>query len=230
MILMGESMMNLKKFITMLSATILTTGLVLTGCGEKTAPPEETAQAFYDLYVLGDSSKLEKMGVDKAEYETTIEEEKAGFKAATSTVFSNFTLSEDQLNKIVDAEMDALKKLTVKIETTSTEESKATVKMASTNVDISSAFTKALDEARTEVMGMNLTTQEEADTKLVEVSVNKIVDNLGKLEPSTDTKEESFTFIKEQLTVNGKSKDFWIPEDMTQFGTDLGSIITVQNE
>ncbi|MDS0524572.1 hypothetical protein NNC19_02705 [Clostridium sp. SHJSY1] len=222
--------MNLKKIIAMFSVTILTAGLVLTGCGEKMSSPEETAQAFYDLYVLGDSSKLEKMGVDKAEYESTIEEEKAGFKAATSSVFSNFTLSEDQLNKIVDAEMGALKKLKAKIETTSTTEDTATVKMSSTNVDISSAFNKALEDARTEVTGMDLKTQEEADTKLVEISVNKIIENLNKLEPSTDTKEETFTFKKEQLTVSGKSKDFWIPEDMTKFGTDLGSIITVQNQ
>jgi membrane-bound lytic murein transglycosylase len=224
-------MKRLKKIIAIFSMSVLTTGLILTGCGQKIDPPEVTAEAFYNLYVLGDASKIENMGVEKSEYENTIEAERTAIKTATRTNFSKggFTVSEDQLNRIADAQLASLKKLTPKIETSSTTDDTATVKIATTYVDIKSADTKAANDAQSEVIAMQLTSETEARKKFLDIYVNKIVENMNALQPSADTKEQTFTFKKQKFDVSGKAKDVWVPSDMTAFGTSIGKMITGQN-
>ncbi|MBD7913212.1 MULTISPECIES: hypothetical protein [Clostridium] len=224
-------MRRLKKIIAMASMAVLTTGLVLTGCGQKVDPPEVTAEAFYDLYVLGDTTKIENMGVEKSEYENVRETEKTSMKNATrnNIIKGGFTISDEQLNKIADAELGALKKLAPKIETSSTTDDKATVKIATTYADITPVDTKAFNDAMTEIKAMQLTNESEARKKLLDLYVNKLVDGLNAIQPSSDTKEKSFAFKKQKFNVGGKAKDVWVPEDMTVFGTDLGKMITGQN-
>ncbi|MDS0525020.1 hypothetical protein NNC19_04950 [Clostridium sp. SHJSY1] len=222
----------MKKLIVMLSVLIISIGLVLTGCGKtKIDPPEVTAEAFYDIYVLGDSTKIEKLGVEKSEYESIVETERNAIISAIKNNFTigGFTISNDQLNRIADAELAALKKLTPKIETTSTSKETASVKIATTYADVVTADQKAANDALAEVKAMGLTSESEARTKFVEIYVNKIVENVNAIEPSADTKEKTFTFKIEKFNVGGKAKDIWIPSDMTSFGTDLGKMITGQN-
>ncbi|PRR84058.1 hypothetical protein [Clostridium vincentii] len=219
-----------KKLITVLMTAILGSALFLTGCAGKPAAADVTVKAFYNLYILGDSTDIEKIALTKEEVAEKFEEVKTLTQSEIKANFAagGLSISDDQLDAIYNSEMEALKKLTVTTEIVSEDDEKATVKLTTTYFDITAIDIKAATETSDEVSAMQLTSQSELDNKIVEIYSNKLVEGFKSAEPSTETKEEYFECVKTTYSVNGKNKDIYTPEDMEKFTTDINMMVTNQ--
>jgi len=219
-----------KKLIAVLMTSILGSALFLTGCGEKPETADVTVKSFYNLYILGDSTDIEKIALTKDDVNQKLEEVKS---LTESEIKSNFvagglSISDDQLDTIYNAEMEALKKLTVTTEIVPEDKDKATVKLTTTYLDITAIDNKAAKETGDEVNAISLTNQSELDNKIVEVYVNKLIEGFKAAQPSAETKDETFECEKKTYAVDGKNKDIYAPVDMERFNTDINKMVTNQ--
>lgn len=220
-------MKGIKKYLLVLVSLILTTSLFLVGCGDSNkVTPEQSAKAYYDLYVLQDSTEIEKLGLSKTEVETVVKAQKTATKNATKKNFTvnGLSITDDQLEAIYNSQMGMMKKLSLNTEVVSSDAETAKVKMTTTYVDFIAADTKAAEDTIEEAQAAGITDL----AKLSELYINHLVKNVDEIEVSTETKENTFDFKKQTVQSDGKDKEIWAPTDMTKFGTELGKMITGQ--
>lgn len=48
----------------------------------------------------------------------------------------------------------------------------------------------------------------------------------NKMAPSTDKKEQTFELIKTKVSVDGKEKEVWVPENISIFQQDMSTLVT----
>lgn len=221
-------MRNSKKILTLLTISSICIIVFLAGCGKKVEKSDITGKVLYDLYVLGDLSSVEKIGLTQDDAEKVRDTEKDGLKQQTKLNFSKSGVSIDdsKLDDIVNAQIDSLKKLSGTVEIVSEDKESTKVKVTTNYIDVSSIDQKALDDATEEVKAMGLTSYSEVENKLIEVYIKKLINNFNSAEPSKEKNEKTFTFTKQKFNVNGKMQDIWMPEDMNKFGESIGRMIT----
>lgn len=218
-----------KKLIAVLMTAILGSAIFLTGCGEKPVAADVTVKAFYNLYLLGDSSEIEKIALTKDEVTQVLDKLKTESQSATrNNLLSVGTPTTEQLDAIYNAQMESLKKLTVTTEIVSEDEDNATVKLRTTYIDQLGIDKKAAIDAANEVNAMGLANLTEWNNKLLEVYTNKLVEGLKAAQPSTETKEDTFECEKKTYEVNNKNKDIFAPKDMVAFGESVAKMATNQ--
>lgn len=219
-----------KKLIAALMTSVLGATLFLTGCGESSETADVTAKAFYNLYILGDSTEIEKIALTKDESTQILDRLKSTREDAIQEVITSkgFQITTDQLDDIYDAGMEALKKLTVTTEIVSEDKDKATVKLTTTYLDMVAIDAKSAEEAENEVNEMGLTDQTEWNNKYIEIYANKLVEEFKIVEPSTETKEATFECQKQVYPVDGKKKDVWFPVEMETFIANITKMATTQ--
>lgn len=219
-------MKKIKKLAVVFLAGILTASVTLVGCGDKKPSVDETARAIYNLYVLSDPTEIKRLGVSEEEVTKVADEQKSASKNATKMNINKagLQISEDQLNQIYDAQMEALKKLTVMTEVVEETEDTAKVKIITNFADFMTADKKAGKDAAAKIKESQITDK----TKVVEIYVNNMINNLKAIEPSSEKKEDIFELKLQKIKTDGKIKDIWMPTNMTDFGTRLGKMITGQ--
>lgn len=163
-IIRGKTMNKSKKLLAVLMTAIVGTTLLLTGCGEKPVAADVTAKAFYNLFILGDSTEIEKIALTKDEVKQTLDTLKNEMQGTYRTEFGNggLTISNEDLDAIYNAQMEALNKLTVITEIVSEDGDKATVKVSTNYVDINMVILKAQDDAVKEITEKSISTETEA--------------------------------------------------------------------
>ncbi len=191
---------------------------VLAGCGSKTVPAEETAKALYDLYVLQKTDGAKSIGLTDEEIKKSLDAQKSSSINATRSNFisGGLSISNEKLEEIYAAQTEALKKLSSKIEIVSSDKDVTKVKISTSYLDFVGADTRAAEAALKETNDKK---------KLAEIYPNKIIEEFKKIQPSSELKEKTFDFKKENLKVSDGTKQAWIPSDITGFATELGKMI-----
>ncbi|GAA0078641.1 hypothetical protein UT300005_30200 [Clostridium sp. CTA-5] len=190
---------------------------MLTGCGSKGLTAVESAGILFDMYIKQDKSKAEKLPLKKEEIESILEQENKALKAK---IKSNFTtaglkISDEDLDKVCKAQLAAMAKVTSSIELVSEKDGISEVKVKSTYVDILGADNKAGEDAANVVEKSGITDQQELLNKVTTEYINNLINELNSLEPSTDTKEKTFKFKKDE-----KSK-VYLPENIVEFSVGI---------
>ena len=200
--------------------------MLLAGCGRELVKGDVSGKAYYDLVIHGDSTEMTSIGLSEEESKTILDKRKTELMAATKSNFTKNSLkvSEADINRIVEAELNLLKKLTGTAEVVSEDGDTQTVKISTNYVDIDEIDNRAATETVTEVTNLQLTSESEIEAKVIEVYINKLVEYLNQAQISTDSHEASFTFKKELLDCNGKVKQVYNPEDAQAFGTKVVEI------
>lgn len=198
------------------------------GCGTETVKGDKVANAFYNMFVKQDLSEIKEIGITDEDGQKAIETYKDEIKSQTKLNFtkSSLTISDEDLNRIVNAELDLFKKLSAEITIESEDKDSCTVKVSTTYADINTLDENAANEAANEVLAMNLKSQKEINQKLVSTYIDKLVSAFENAESSTEKNEKTFTFKKEKLDCNGTVKNVYTPEDYSSFGEALGNMIT----
>ena len=220
--------MKISKKLIMVLVSMLMLVTMIAGCGQKIEPPELVAEAYYDLIVYGDTSKLETMGFAADDVNTIKEQRESQVKTTIKNTFSvsGLKISDEQLNKVMQAQLDAMKKVTCTVEPVSSDKETAVVTLKTNYVSITEVDQKAAEDAIAEVQAMNLTTQQEVLDKATELYINKLIEALNNIQPSTETVEKNVTLKLQVFDVSGKTKKMWSPENPVTFGNDIGTMVT----
>ncbi|AOR23597.1 DUF5105 domain-containing protein [Clostridium taeniosporum] len=217
-------MKNFKKLITVILSTLMLVTMI-TGCGKKVAPPEDFAKAFYEMVIYGESDTLKTLGIKdeeastlKTQYEKTI---KDAIKNNLNAASLSFT--DDQINSIYNAQINAQKKATCTVETVSSDKKTAVVKIKTTHVNTTQLDENAAKEALAEVQKMNITDRKVALAKLGELYIQKLIEKCNGAEASSDTVENTFAFKKIH---DDKGSDAWVPDNPVTFGNQIATMVT----
>ncbi|WP_294404028.1 DUF5105 domain-containing protein [uncultured Clostridium sp.] len=218
-------MKKLTKILSILVISILSFTL-MTGCG-KVDPPETFAQGFYDLLFHGDTTTLESMGVPEDEISPMKDFVKDEISNSTKNNFkiAGLTITDEELNSIVDAELNALKKVQATITTESSDKQTAVVKIKTNYINITEVDEKAANDALAEVQAMGISDRQQLLDEFAKKYTAKLIEGLTALEPSEDTVEKSFSFTMQKVDVSGKSKNMWVPENPTTLGKDVSTMV-----
>ncbi|EES50989.1 DUF5105 domain-containing protein [Clostridium botulinum] len=216
-------MKNFKKLITVLLSTLMIVTMI-TGCNKKVAPPEEFAKAFYDLAIYVNSDAITSLGMSADEANTV----KAEYEKARKDKIRNdlrsggLQCTDDQINKLYDAQLVAQKKVNCTVETISSDSKTAVVKIKTTHINISGIDESAANAAAKEVQNLNIVDTNIALAKLLELYIVKFEEGCNDTEPSSDTVENTFAFKK---VTDDKNRTLWAPEDPVTLGNQVANMI-----
>ena len=215
----------MKKIVSTILVLVAMT-MLLAGCGRELVKGDVSGKAYYDLVIHGDSTEMTNIGLSEEESKTILDKRKTELVAATKSNFtkSSLTVSDADINRIVEAELSLLGKLNGTAEVVSEDGDTQTVKISTNYVDIAEIDNRAAMEVATELESFQFTSESQIQAKAVEIYINKLVTYLNQAQISTDSHEISFTFKKELLDCNGKVKQVYNPEDPQAFGTKVVEI------
>lgn len=215
------------KFISLICMCVLTTGMLLTGCGEKITPPDKAAEAYFNYVLSGDTTKLKEYGIPSTELESSTKNDVDEIKTSLANDFKSaeFDVTDAEINQIFDGLLSSLKKLTPKIEATDVKGDTATIKITCNYIDFSDMDTSTSDATIKEIESLNITDENQLLDKAEEIFIRNMINYVNNSKPSNDTKEFTFTFKKKQATENGKAVTVWAPEDENKFSDDIVSLL-----
>lgn len=209
---------NINHRILCISMLLIFT-LTFLGCSKKEIPADQTAKAFYDLFILQDNTGLQNLGVADDALTQLAETQKKAMKDATKANFiqADLPITDEQLESIYQSQIEALKKLSSTMEVVSSDKEVSQVKISTPYVDMVGADTKAAEDTVTEVLNNQISDR----AKISELYINKLVENIKALTPSTEVKENTFEFEKVQ--------EVWVPKEPRSFGATLGNMCVGNN-
>lgn len=215
-----------KKIILTLLITLLTASMMLVGCTKEKATVEESAKIIFNLYIDGDTSNMDKIGLTTAQGEDIVKQQKSATKATmqTSLAQSGLQFTDADIEKVCTAEANARKKIKIaSAEKISGDKKTAKIKIKTPYID----YAKLSQAVSTDVIAkIKKFTETSTDVRLKKASdlfVTEMVDAMDKATASSDTKEETFTF-----TFRDK-ENVWLPENTVTFGAGVGKLVVGQN-
>lgn len=197
---------------------IFTLILSLSSC-MGTVSLEKSAKLLAQYYVKHDESALRKLGASSETAKEGIETEKAERKKEIQSSFarSGVEASDEQLEKIYEAQMEALKKVTITTDIVSEEKDTADVKISMNYIDVESIDEKAAEEAFKDIEE-GQSNSDKLKKECLEKYVDNLVKGLEEAKPSTEKNEAIFTFEKGAMS--------WVPEEMELFTEGIDSLMS----
>ncbi|WP_252247291.1 DUF5105 domain-containing protein [Clostridium sp. ZBS4] len=196
----------------------------ITGCNKKVAPPEDFAKAFYDLAIYVNSDAITSLGMSadeantvKAEYEKALKG-----KIRNDLISNGLQCTDEQVNLLYDAQLTAQEKATCTIETITSDEKTAVVKIKTTHINIQGIGEASANDAIKEIQNMSITDTNVALAKALELYIAKFTEGCNNTEASGDTLENTFTFKKMK---DDKNIDAWVPDNPVTFGNQLATMV-----
>lgn len=221
-------MKNFKRTIVLQLLTIIFVCMSFVGCGTEVVKGDKVATGFYNMFVKQDLSEIKEIGMSDEDGQKAIQKYKDEIKRQTKLNFTknSLTISDADLDRIINAELDLFKKLDAEITIISEDKESCEVKISTTYADITTLDNNAANDAVNEVLAMNMTSQSEAKSKVLSLYIDKLVASLENAQPSSERNEKTFTFKKQKLDCDGKIKDVYTPDDYSSFGEAVGNMVT----
>ena len=213
----------MKKLISLV-LLIVSFSILILGCSQKKEiSAEQTAQALYNLYILGDGEESEKIGLTDDEINFILDQQKVNEITNISTNFMNagLPISDKELENLYKLQKDSLKKLTVDISIEEISEERITLKLSTNYIDILELDNKAALEAIAMAEDLTTDVSELSKSDLSKLYIEKLNENLKSVEPSSQMLEATFTFTKEKFLIDNKAVDVWFPDEPEIFAQTL---------
>ncbi len=217
------------RILPVLLVTLLCGGLLF-GCGKTIQPASDVASAFYNLFISGDSTQAKEMfAFTDADIEDITKVQKQGSIQMTKAniAATGYNATDEEAEKMYDAQMEAFKKLTYTAEVTEEDNKNATVVIKTQYYDIAALDEQAAQEALDEYGEENLTDQAAVEA-FVKLYMDKFVTIMGNAAPAEDQTEVTVQFQKANTDVGGKTELMWVPTNASGFGTDLIQAVSGQ--
>ncbi|EJO5346339.1 DUF5105 domain-containing protein [Clostridium botulinum] len=211
-------MKNIKKSL-ILSLVLLFIPVMVIGCSSKPkVKADETAKILFDFYIRGDKEALTKIDLpkDKIEEISKLQKEKTIQTLKTNLTTQGANVSDEKINQIYEARVEALKKLSAKAEIVSEDDKSANVKLKMSYIDEGALDRKAGEDAAEEIKKSNITDRKKAIDKAIDIYVQNLIKEYKNLKPSSDMKEKTFKFVIKEKT--------WMPEDNSGFALNIGKM------
>lgn len=206
----------------------------LTGCNNgklvDVAPPDQVAEAFFDVIICDDASTITEvldyeseaaaradLGLDDGSlYEAMAQE-------VTSQLSSLGTVTDEDSRTMVDAFLTMMRKLTFNAEVKEQDDKKRTAVVTCHVSTISAdAVQNAMTDAVTKIATENpeLISDEDA---LVSAVIQAMAQAMSAVEPTADTADFDVDFTLQMVEVDGKDKWMWFPKDTEAFGSAIST-------
>ncbi len=216
----------MKKGIITFMAMILCVSL-LAGCS-KSVPVEDSVDALYNVFLLGDYEKAIEFGMLTSE---EVEELNDKMVNTTKNTFKSMlkssglsVVSDEKLDDLSKEYMNIFKKLSYEISTESSDKETSKVKFKTTYVKLEDALLKAAEDTMKEVQNRKISDNK----KISELLIDNLIKEMKSLEVSTDKKEITLDFELKKFESAGKTKKLWVPKNAFEFGSKIGQISTGQ--
>lgn len=178
---------------------------------DESISPKESAEVFWNLVIKQDSSGMEKLGYSKAFGDRIIKNiNKNDFKSFKNKFNQGeISLSDDQIQKIIDALKSALSKNSVSFEEVSKTDNSAQVKVSSTSINIDSIFSEALSNTKSQILSNRISDKQKA----YQIYITNLIDTINKAQVSSATNEKTFNFTKVE--------NIWMPSNVTSYSEGI---------
>ena len=202
-------MKKMKNFFALLLVTVMAT-VMLVGCGEPKATPEESAKIFLDVLLKDDKTNMEKIGMNEdtyTEFRKTLED--GIMEGFTSTGIDSSILTDEVKDSFKNNILTGLTKLEYEVLSSSTDQDTAKVEVKIKGFDMQ----KIVGDGQNEIMEKVTTNPSMSEAEIYEESFkiigNAIAAGTVKKEPATIT------------VVLTKENNVWLPE-----GNDIMSLMS----
>lgn len=211
----------MKKRFPLFLCLCLATG-ILTGCGHAKPTAADSVQAIYDLYILGDTEGISRLGLTD---ENIAAAQSAYDEALQASIRNNFSASgleidEESLDAICQARKDALASMTAQVTVVSETRDQAQVLLSTTYFDEQTLDADAAYAARDEADQAQLLDHCRYMEYVMKCYTENLIQGYQEVVPSEDTVS---------ITIDCRIiNNVWLPEDMSSFGNDLALAISGQ--
>lgn len=211
--------MNHKWFLLILSCFIIN---LISGCGMSKPTADTSVKAIYELYILGDTEGVSKMGLSEENIRTARTSYDEALAASIRGNFSasGFQIDKKSLDAICQARKEALSRMEATYKVISEEYDSATVVLSTTYFDEQTLDTDAAYDAREAADKDSFPDYNAYSAYIMQQYTQNLIDAYHNVTPSEDTVD----ITVECVIVNNT----WMPKDMASFGSDLASAISGQ--
>ncbi len=193
------------------------------GCSNFQTPnAAQSVLSIYNLYIKEETSGVLELGMTEEKiseilnsYNTTLIN-----TLQDNMTSAGLTVENSVLEEIINARKSALKTMLASCEITSIEEDSAVVTLKTSYFDEAALDKKAADDAIKKAKKSGYSDADELLKLATDYYTQNLIDGYLAVTPSEELKE-----IKVNCVL---SKNIWFPEDMTDFGKELGLIISGQ--
>ncbi|SHJ07043.1 protein of unknown function [Clostridium cavendishii DSM 21758] len=210
--------MKKTKKLLALGVSMLMLGGVLAGCSSEKSTPEESAKAQYNFIMKGQKEEFKKLGASDKEVDDILNKQKDEYSKKLKSNFkvAGLTVTDGQVNSILDARQEAINKVTVKTETVKKEKTEATVKVSTTYIEERKLDEKAGQDALKVVQDAKITDEKAAKEKFKEEYVKNLIAAYKSATPSKGEKSKEFKFVLKDKV--------WIAESSFDFGFGISKL------
>lgn len=231
----------MKKMSSKLVAVIAVVAMMcmmLTGCGEKIAPADQSMNALFELYAKNNAAPMKDLLGFAAEEDVAgaFFEEEVNLDMAemiqTELENAGMSMTEEDITGLTDAMNTMLGKVACTIEVTAEEKDVTEVTLMVTgfsNDDMANIMTEAADAMVASITEEDMVAlaegNEEVMNSYMQQYMKDFMAGLAALEPDAEPVEVTVSCEKLLVDVNGKEKTAWLPSDMNGFSNDIDAAI-----
>lgn len=229
---------RMKKKLHVVSALLIVSCLLLTGCGASLAPADQTVGALFELTAKDNAVPMKDLlGFASEEDVRASMIEDGADVAAVDMLKEQFTaaginFTDEDLQEMTDSVLVMMNKITYTAEITSEEKDKTVVTLKVNGFSIDDLNQVMMDTANTALEGVSEEDQlliasgdEDATMAFVQQYVKAFLNAMSSMEPAAEASEITVECEKLQLDVSGKPKVAWLPGDMDKFSADVESTL-----
>lgn len=203
-------MKNSKKLLALL-VSMLMLATMLVGCGGPKITPDESATIVLDIILKGDNSKLDSVKMTQEEFDKV----RKSMEDAMMTQFDSagVSLKDETKTNLLNAILEAMKKVTYEVKTTSEEKEQATVEVSIKGIDIK----KVSEELQADVTKYATENPTITQDELFDYTFNKEAELIKNGSLAETPKTITMTLTKQD--------NVWVPNesDMFKIGTAVMS-------
>lgn len=207
----GEIIMKNSKKLLALLVSMLMLATMLVGCGGPKITPDESATIVLDIILKGDNSKLDSVKMTQEEFDKV----RKSMEDAMMTQFDSagVSLKDETKTNLLNAILEAMKKVTYEVKTTSEEKEQATVEVSIKGIDIK----KVSEELQADVTKYATENPTITQDELFDYTFNKEAELIKNGSLAETPKTITMTLTKQD--------NVWVPNesDMFKIGTAVMS-------
>lgn len=227
-------MKRTRRTLTAIVAMMALVCMMLTGCGAKSAPADQSINALFELYAKNNAAPMQELlgfesveAVNAAFFEDDTD---ADIVAEMKSIIedADVEMTEEEIQSFTDSLMEMANKASATAEITSEDGDYTTVTLQVYGFSSEEMMTIIMDAAT--VMSESITEEDaiaigegdmEVYNKYMKQYIADFVAGMAAMEPVAEPVEVVVECEKQLVDVNGKEKAEWMPVDMAGFCADV---------
>ena len=227
-------MKKMTKKVLAVVATMAIMCMMLTGCGSKMAPADQTVSALFELAAKSNAAPMKDLlgFASEEDVRSAFFEEGANTELvdelSSQLTSAGVNLSDEELQEITDSMMAVLDKINYTTEITSESSDQVTVSLKIYGYSLDDMNQVMIDASTTM---MNSITEEdqlavaggdtEVLTKYMQQYISDFLAGLSAMELKTEPVDVTVVCEKLAVDVSGKETVAWLPSDMNTFSSQI---------